>query len=156
MNRSTSNKSDENKTELAILGVVLIILGVLTFVLNYERQTIEIPTEASKKHILEYHAPTWDPLPHYVEISTSTQRPIIVSANFIEDPNKSKIFQMTSGVEKVTVFPGETLRISMENPNYSSGTVKTVLWCDSWNYGAAALALTGALSIFLNKLRKEY
>jgi len=58
----------ENTDSKRFLGVVLIIIGSLVFILNYERQTIDLATLQPGQEIIDYYAPDWDPWPPHVNI----------------------------------------------------------------------------------------
>jgi hypothetical protein len=45
-----------------------------------------------------------------------------------------------------SVYPNETLKLSLLNPNDAEGTVKTMFYCDSWNYAAYLLVTLGVVA----------
>ncbi len=140
----------------------MLFLGVATFFLNFERQTITLSSESSRQTILEYHAPRWDPLPHYVKIAVNTEAPISLVATFTRSTTKNETYTLQTGEELITIYPEETLRIELYNPRSTTGTIKSELWCDSWNYaagtliGISILILLGSVLINLRqRLRKN-
>jgi hypothetical protein len=132
---------------LPVLGILLILGGAVVFVLNYETQTIDLTAEITSLVILEYEAPGWDPFPHYVRITVDTEDPVIVTSIVAGMNERTEIFHLHAGERTVTVYPNEILRIRVDNPGNTTGTIKTVLWCDSWIY--AAVILTGIGVILL-------
>ncbi len=142
---------------MAIVGVLLLFFGVATFILNYERQAINLSSQSSRQTILEYHAQEWDPFPHYVKFTVDTQAPVILIISYTAESTKNKSYTLQLGEELVAIYPGETLRIRVENPQWTAGTIGTVLWSDLWNYTAIILIGTGILLLSGSavKLRRQ-
>ncbi|MFQ5800180.1 MAG: hypothetical protein ACE5HH_00470 [Candidatus Hydrothermarchaeales archaeon] len=133
-----------------IVGVLLILFGAGTYFFNYERQSIELGNlQGSDKMILEYYAPKWDPFPHHVKISTEASTPVQVTAIISGGREKTETLLLQEGEKTIDVYPGETVQIKVENTSAVTGKVKTVLWCDSWNYAAALLLGAGIFFLIL-------
>jgi hypothetical protein len=132
-----------------VLGVTLLIFGAGFYIFNYERQSIQVENIVSKTKIIDYRAPTWDPLPHHVKVRTDSAGPIDLTVTISDANPKTETFKTSNGERTFHVQPGETIEIYVENPDSFSGTVKTVLWCDSWNYVAAILAIGGIVLLLI-------
>lgn len=132
-------------------SVVLIVLGALVFYFNYERQTVQVTPETDELTLLEYFAPEYDPLPHYVIVEVDTTE--LVEISYSKNGEAQTVYT-DDGSGKYGVLPAETITVTLRNPYKASGTVKTTLYCDSWNYSAYLLVLFGTVS-FLMWLRKS-
>jgi hypothetical protein len=146
-------KKDGRLTRLIPIVLLFIVLGGGVYTFNYERQTINIASIPSEQTIIEYYAPTWDPLPHHVKIQSTSTVPVIFDIVISNGKMNSETFSMEKGQRKIDVYPGEMIKISLENPDSGNGVVKTVLWCDSWNYAAAVLVSLGIILIFSSLLQ---
>ncbi len=56
---------------------------------------------------------------------------------------------MDDGGGRFTVASGETILVMLRNPFGATGPVKTMFYCDSWNYAAYALVAIGTLLFVL-------
>jgi hypothetical protein len=121
---------------LVYAGIFALALGASIFILNYERQSIDIAPHVERLEILEYHAPTWDPFPHTVKITIDTSAPVTIVVTFSGTRDKTNRYIQKAGEELLSVHPGENLSVLVENTQSAQGTIQTVLWCDSWNYAA--------------------
>jgi hypothetical protein len=148
MKKKTFESIEERKT-LTLVGVLLLFLGLFTFIFNYERKYIDVQQISRDQEILEYYAPLWDPFPHHVKITVEASKPVKVISTVGKEFSKSEIFFLQLGDQTVDVNPGETIRINVENLESANGTIKTVLWCDSWNYAAAVLTLAGIIVLIV-------
>jgi hypothetical protein len=133
----------------AFVGVLLLVFGMATYFFNYERQTLETSTITTIETILEYYAPLWDPLPHHVMISAETSSPVMFRVTLTGETAKTETFLLGAGETVIDVYPGETVSIEVENPAAVEGKIKTVLWCDSWNYAAGIFMVVGGLLLLL-------
>jgi hypothetical protein len=135
---------------LSTLGVMLIFLGLSTFIFNYERQSVDVSEITEGQVIVDYYAPLWDPLPHHVKVDVKTLAPVLITFKIISEHEKLESLALSAEKKTLDVYPGETIIIIVENSEATTGTVKTLLWCDSWNYAAAGLGLTGIIILFLS------
>lgn len=151
----SKEKTEEDNwlNKLILTGLLFIVLGGGVYVFNYERQIIDIASNPSKLTIIEYYAPTWDPLPHHVKIQTTATAPVIFDIVISNGKLNSETFSMEKGQRTIDVYPGERIKIGLENPDSGIGAVKTVLWCDSWNYAAAVLVFIGMFFIISSLLQ---
>ncbi len=134
----------------SLIALVLILIGFSLFIFNYERETVELDVIQGELIVIDYYAPLWDPLPHHVNLKIEAQGPINVIIELENGGTKSETHSITNGEKKVDVYPGERIQISIENPEGQTGFLWSVLWCDSWNYGAALLILSGAVLLLLD------
>ena len=125
------------------IGIVLIIFGISVFIANYERQTLQVHEIAPGQEIINYYAPLWDPLPHHVKISVASSEPLTLKSEIIDGDSWAETFNLEAGEKTLHVYPGETIKIDVSAPATATGTFKTLLWCDSWNYAAAILVILG-------------
>jgi hypothetical protein len=125
------------------IGVVLIFFGIALFIVNYERQTLQVDGVVPGQEIINYYAPLWDPLPHHVKITAESSEHVTFKVAIEDNEIRTETFTLEADKKTIDVYPGETIWINIENTGSSSGTVRTVLWCDSWNYAAAILSLLG-------------
>lgn len=124
---------------------LIIILGAIIYFSNYEIQTINLEELESGETILEYDAPSSDPLPHHLRIIIEAEKTVtlVVETSGTNVRTVKNIIQ--AGEEKITIYPEEKIVVRIENPNSSDGTVRTELWCDSWNYAASFLIGIGII-----------
>jgi hypothetical protein len=135
------------------IGVVLILLGIALFFLNYERQTLPIDEISPDQGIINYYAPLWDPLPHHVRVTVEASEDVVVKKVIDRDTSAAEILRLKADETTFHVYPGETIKIYIENTGATHGAVKTLLWCDSWNYAASILLVAGLISLFFSRPR---
>jgi hypothetical protein len=144
MEKEISESVEEGKP-FRLVVVVLLVLGLFTYIFNYERQTIDVQEISRDHEILAYYAPLWDPFLHHVKITVEASKPVSVISRVSKKGSKSETFFLQLGEQIIDINPGETVRISVENLESSTGLIETVLWCDSWNYAAAILMIVGII-----------
>ncbi len=135
------------------IGVLIILIGIAIFIANYERQTLQIEEINPNQEIINYYAPLWDPLPHHIRVTAEASEDVVVKKVIDRDTSTAEILNLKADETIFHVYPGETIEIYIENTGTTHGTVKTVLWCDSWNYSAAILFAAGALLLFFSRPR---
>ncbi len=134
------------------ISVALILLGALVFYTNYERETINVTPNLDEHVLLDYFAPVIDPLPHHLIVEVDTDQVVQI----IEDlDGETNIIFTDDGSGKFTVEPGQTIIVTLVNPNGATGTVKTTFYCDSWNYSAYALVAIGTLVFILGLMGRD-
>jgi hypothetical protein len=127
------------------IAVLLILVGISLFIANYERQTLQVGELAPGLEIIDYYAPLWDPLPHHVKIMVDSSGFVTFRATIESNEIRTETFTLEDDDKTIEVYSGETIRINIENTGPGSGTVRTVLWCDSWNYAVAVLLILGLI-----------
>ena len=127
-------------------GIILLIIAGGLYVFNFERESITISPEREQRALFTYYAPEIDPFPHRLVVRVSMDKPVEVVTLIDEEVVATKTLER--GIVRAVVKKGETLKVKLINPSEASGTVKTVFYCDSWNYSAAMFAIAATAIIY--------
>jgi hypothetical protein len=90
-----------------------------------------------------------------VELTVKTQDPIKIGVTFSGATTQTTTLNMKDDVHIISVFPDETLKLSIEDPGVTTGTVHSVLWCDSWIYSALVQTTMGLVLILAGIYKKR-
>ncbi len=142
MQKEAAAKRKKGNSALMI-GIVLIILGAGFYIFNYERQSVSVGGLNVETQIIDYYAPLWDPFPHHLRVNVEASEDIVVKKVMDRDTSTIETLSLKSDETTFHIYPGETIEVYLENRGAAQGRVKTVLWCDSWNYAAAVLLVLG-------------
>jgi hypothetical protein len=131
------------------------LLGISTYFLNFERQTITVTSGITQGKVLEYYAPGWDPFPHYVDLVIDSQDALNLFITIEGVNNQTEHLTMNAGKKHVIVYPNDNLLIEFQNPRSTMGTIRSTLWCDSWTYAAGFFFILGSTLLIIGLWKEK-
>jgi len=105
---------------------------------------------------VHYEAPIWDPFPHTFKVNIDTNNQVQVTVRYYGAVELEETIIGSSLEKEWIVNSGEIIDARLEYDDSASGEVKTVLWCDSWNYVALIFFSIGLLVLAFTIYKKRH